>query len=153
MLHQVGWVRTCEEVRSERDQDMRQSLCRWINNNEHSRWTVHRRGKKTSCDPSQSYGSNLVTTSNAVSPRYQEGKRRHETGPSNKHIVHPATTTRVSNMRATKAEFHKEDGRKMTSGVNTQTQDAQQEQDKTPLLALCETTCPTSLQYTLTTAK
>ena len=141
---------------------MRQSLCRWINNNEHSKWTVHRRGsmqlptgltKKASCDPSQSYGSNLVTTSNAVSPRYQEGKRLHGTGPSNKHIVHPATITRVSNMRATKAEFHKEDGRKMTSGVNTQTQDAQQEQDKTPLLALCETTCPTVLQCTLTTAK
>ena len=53
--------------------------------------TANRANKKASCDPSQSFGSNLVTTSNAVSPRYQEGKRYHGTGPSNKHIVHPAT--------------------------------------------------------------
>ena len=94
--------------------------------------TANRANKKASCDPSQSYGSNLVTTSNAVSPKYQEGKRLLGTGPSNKHIDHPATITQVSNMRAIKAEFHKEVGRKKTSGVNTQTQDAQQEQDKIP---------------------
>ena len=58
----------------ERDQDMRQGLCRWINNNEQGKWTVHatanRANEKASSDPGQSSGSNVVTTSNTVSPIY-----------------------------------------------------------------------------------
>ena len=138
-----------------RHRDMRQSLCRWITNNEHSKWTVHRRGsmqlptgltKKASCDPSQSYGIKLRHDIQRCKSKIPGGQtitrnrafEQAHCSPCNNHpsLQYTSKQGRVSQGgRSKENKWSEYSDPRCTTGTR-----------QNSLLALCETKCPTVLQ-------